>query len=125
MTLQAGFSTYTLTMWNTIDCVYLIRCNKCGKKYVGETGNKLVTRFYQHKYNIFDKQNVQASVVKHFIEQDWTEIRVTILENTSFWSQGQRRRAEGLWIARLDTRTPRGLNHGRRKQKECGWDRDL
>lgn len=30
--------------------IYIIVCSKCGKQYVGETGNTSATRIWQHKY---------------------------------------------------------------------------
>ncbi|KAF7643633.1 hypothetical protein LDENG_00236130 [Lucifuga dentata] len=38
------------------NCVYLITCTKCEAQYVGETGNTILQRFAQHKYNIFGKK---------------------------------------------------------------------
>lgn len=98
------------TRWNKKNCVYLMTCSECGKKYVGEKGNTLATRFYQHKYNILPEQNPQASVVKHFIEHKWTKIRITVLESDNSWTRGQRRRVERRWVGRLYTGVPRGLN---------------
>lgn len=33
---------------NSNNCVYVIRCSKCGKQYVGQTKNSIRTRLYQH-----------------------------------------------------------------------------
>lgn len=66
------FKINTITNWNKKNCVYLITCEKCNKKYVGETRNTLAERFYQHKYNISKEQNSQTTIVKHFIEQVMT-----------------------------------------------------
>lgn len=46
------FKINTTLMWNKKNCAHLMRCNECGKKYVGEMCNTLATRFYQHKHNI-------------------------------------------------------------------------
>lgn len=37
---------------NSIGCVYIIFCNLCNVFYVGETGNSLNSRFYNHIYSI-------------------------------------------------------------------------
>lgn len=98
------------TDWNKRNCIYLITCDKCNKKYVGETGNKLAERVYQHKYNISKKQNSQTTIVKHFIKHNQNSMKISILESDGSWSRGQRRRAEKLWINRLGTEAPAGLN---------------
>lgn len=96
------------TKWNKKNCVYLMMCGECGIKYIGETGNTMAERFYQHKYNILKEQ--KQTVVRHFIEHKWNNIRITILESDDRWSRAQRRRTETRWINCLDTRVPKGLN---------------
>ncbi|XP_062418036.1 uncharacterized protein LOC119194653 isoform X1 [Pungitius pungitius] len=92
------------------NCVYLITCTQCGLQYVGETGNSISTRFTQHKYNITKKKKTQTPLVTHFITHGWKAVSVCVIEWNPRWSAPQRRRAERVWIARLKTRHPTGLN---------------
>lgn len=92
------------------NCVYLITCKTCGRQYVGETGNTLLIRFTQHRYNILRRRKVQTHLVKHFLEHGWEAVSATVIQANPRWTAGQRKRAERVWIAKLDTRHPKGLN---------------
>ncbi|XP_045897466.1 uncharacterized protein LOC123964654 [Micropterus dolomieu] len=92
------------------NCVYLIRCRRCKIQYVGETGNTLLVRFTQHRYNIVRKKDTHIPLVKHFIEHGWPQLTALILQCNPRWSTAQRRREERLWIHRLGTLIPGGLN---------------
>lgn len=74
------FKIEALTKPSVKNCVYVIQCTTCKKRYVGETGNSIVTRFYQYKYNINKQRNRHVPVIKHFIHHGWSAIRTTILE---------------------------------------------
>ncbi|XP_061749458.1 uncharacterized protein LOC133548063 [Nerophis ophidion] len=95
---------------HTKNCVYVIRCQRCGDMYVGETGNTVARRFAQHKYNIVRQKNTNTHLVQHFVRHGWSSVRVTVIETNPKWSLAQRQRAELLWITRLGTRYPGGLN---------------
>lgn len=101
----------------THNCVYLIQCARCTKRYVGETGNNILTRFNQHKYNIKRYKNTHVWLNKHFIEHGWSAVRVIILEHNPHWSRAQRRTAERKWILRLGTIIPQGLNEKPKKKR--------
>lgn len=94
------------------NCVYLIMCQTCGLQYVGETGNSIATRMAQHKYNITNRKKVQTPLVAHFTVHGWKSLSTSILQCNPRWSAPLRRRAERLWINKLDTLHPKGLNEG-------------
>ena len=48
----------------TMNCIYLITCSSCGIQYVGQTKNKLLTRFNSHHYDI--SHNHDTTVARHF-----------------------------------------------------------
>ena len=48
----------------TSNCIYLITCSHCGIQYVGQTKNKLLTRFNSHHYDIV--HNSDTTVPRHF-----------------------------------------------------------
>lgn len=95
---------------HTKNCVYLITCTKCGIQYVGETGNTLLLRFTQHRYNILRHKQTHTPLVKHFSTHGWHSVQASVLESNSRWSGTERLTAERRWILRLDTIQPRGLN---------------
>lgn len=92
------------------NCVYLITCRNCGIQYVGETGNTLLVRFTQHRYNILHKKNTHTYLVNHFVAHGWESVGATAVQAYPRWTTEQRRRAEKIWIAKLDTTYPKGLN---------------
>lgn len=88
----------------------MIRCRQCNIQYVGETGNTLLTRFTQYRYNIGRKKKTHISLVKHFIEHGWSQLTALILQCDPYWSTAQRRPEERLCIHRLGTFIPGGLD---------------
>lgn len=96
------------TQTRSKNCAYLIFCQECGKQYVSETKNSLLTRFTQHSY-IFWKNNTHIFIVQHFILHHWSNLRATVLETILWWSMPQRRSAEKIWIQKLGTTHPGGL----------------
>ncbi|MGL5995246.1 MAG: GIY-YIG nuclease family protein [Pseudomonas proteolytica] len=92
------------------NCIYLIYCAKCSKQYVGQTKNALRIRIYQHTHNIKNKIEKRRHVVQHFLTHGLEAFRVTGLQSNPFWSLCDRLKFERLWIMRLDTKFPRGLN---------------
>ena len=104
------FKTQSNNTPHTKNCIYLIRCAQCSTQYVGETGNSLLTRFTQHRYNINRHKNTHTYLVKHFMEHGWPNLRATILEANPNWTLKQRRKTERNWITKLNTIFPYGLN---------------
>ena len=104
------FLTQNNTTVHHKNIIYLIRCSQCSKQYVGESGNSLLTRFTQHRYNINKQKNLHIPLVQHFVDHGWTNLRATILESNPAWSVQQRRRTERSWIQKLGTHLPNGLN---------------
>lgn len=109
-TTKEVFRTQTGVNATTKNCIYLIRCHQCSIQYVGESGNSLLTRFTQHRYNITRQKNLNNPLVKHFVEHTWSNLRATILEADPNWTVRLRRKTERTWIKKLGTHIPRGLN---------------
>ena len=104
------FPTFKYGNVHSKNCVYLIMCKQCDMQYVGETGNTLMTRFTQHRYNIHRKKNTHTLLVRHFLQHGWDSLKATVLQCNSRWSTAQRRKIERIWIHKLDTLHPMGLN---------------
>ena len=101
-------------VWKSIqleskNVVYFIDCKMCKKLYVGQTQHKLLDRLKQHLYhiNITTKMSV---LYDHFQPHGADNLRITGLESQPHWSAAQRIQAERLWIAKLNTGVPMGLN---------------
>lgn len=99
----------------TSSVVYLITCNACPARYVGETGNQLRTRLNNHRSDIRHHNDTQ--VAKHFngAGHSISDLRITILESGPFSDVASletiyRRNCESKWITRLKTTQPGGLN---------------
>ncbi len=88
--------------------VYCLECNKCGKKYVGETSTTFNTRFRNHDSTI--KHNRPGPVAAHFNRRDHqgTGYRVTVLDKE--WDKNKRLRLEEAWMHLLSTIQPYGMN---------------
>lgn len=95
---------------DTTNCVYLLQCYHCGHQYVGETGGSLHTRLTQHLYNVNNDLKPDTALVRHFRQVGTKHIRATILEHNRDWPTRTRKRREYIWISRLNSRTPKGLN---------------
>ena len=92
------------------NCVYLITCAQCGQQYVGETKNSIAVRFTQHRYNILRKKETHTPLVHHFLQHGWQSVQATVMQMSPNWTGSQRKRAERIWISKMDTIYPRGLN---------------
>lgn len=94
----------------TINCIYVIFCSKCGKQYVGETKNSLSTRMWQHKYNILHKKEAETPLVQHFLWHGWLAVRMAGIQSNPSWTEYERKKVERKWIFFLNTLHPFGLN---------------
>lgn len=94
----------------TKNCVYLIYCDGCSMKYVGETRNSLSTRMVQHRYNLRHGKENNTPLIRHFLLHGLDSLKVAGLQYSELWTDKDRKRAERHWIYRLDTREPWGLN---------------
>ena len=101
------------TSSNVSNVIYLIQCNICKKQYVGQTKNKILVRLNQHYSTI--RNNVETPVSKHFRSYHYKEpypIRIFILsiKNNVDNAQGLRNKWKRIWMARLNSYIPCGMN---------------
>jgi len=106
--------------------IYMIYCKVCNIQYIGETKQKLIRRFSNHKTNINGKKSGQI-VHKHFEESGHgvSNLRVIPIEiidkrnvNLQNLSEKQKDQAitkyrlnrEKFWISKMQTAYPFGLN---------------
>lgn len=92
------------------NCIYIIKCTKCGKTYVGEKGNGVNTRLNQHRYTIRKNQGQTSQLIKHFQAHGMESFTGQPLEHDPKWTLIQRRKREKYWIHRLNGYYPNGLN---------------
>lgn len=93
----------------TRNVVYGIKCKKCHKLYIGETKNPLVERLKQHIYHI-RKMDRSTALYSHFQHHTLESVQIFGLEHNLDWTRKQRQRAEWMWINKLNTYHPLGLN---------------
>ncbi|KAK9962712.1 hypothetical protein ABG768_008066 [Culter alburnus] len=95
---------------NRKNCVYLIRCSLCGKKYVGETKNSILTRMWGHRHGVRKGTSWKGHIVPHFKRYEIQNLKVCGLEHNPEWNKKDRLRTERFWIEWLGTWFPKGLN---------------
>ena len=112
-----SYSTRTHVSCRCTNLIYAIQCLKCGKIYVGQTKRRLTDRLMEHFRNI--RQNNDTHLVgRHFNSHNnngLNDISVCILDfihahPDSLTGSEYRDIKEKLWIYRLRSKTPIGLN---------------
>ena len=91
--------------------IYAAECLRHNLLYTGQTGGKLSTRFAGHRSDI-EHYPERCKLPKHFKDNgcDFSkDLRVTILEHVK-GDEGMRLQREAMWMSRLQTVTPHGLN---------------
>ena len=95
--------------------IYAARCKKCDLIYVGETGDKISSRFSKHRYDA-KKRPDNCELAKHFYENkdhDFEkDLEICILQQ-GFKSLEERRQTEDKFACRLGTLAPTGINESR------------
>lgn len=94
---------------DSLNFIYLIECQMCGKWYVGQTKNILLERLKQHIYHI-EHHTKRTELCTHFRLHGIENLIIGGLESGTGWTTSQRLAAERRWISRLSTCLPRGLN---------------
>ena len=99
----------------TENVVYLISCRKCGVQYVGETSQKMCSRFNNHRNRLKSMANLY--LYNHFNSDGHTEDDMCIMPIEKIDDFGSRsastsKRLEGedYWCRELCTYYPYGLN---------------
>ena len=92
------------------DLIYAARCKKHDLIYVGQTGEKLCTRFAKHRWDITDRP-ANNELADHFHKDHKLEdMEVTILQTGLSKSRMQREYFEDRWICKLQTLQDTGIN---------------
>jgi peptide-methionine (R)-S-oxide reductase len=112
------YPTRTDITCNSNNLIYCIKCRKCNILYVGQTKNSIKERFKSHFYSITHPHNLDTTVGRHFSHrshQGIEDTKILVLEfilappNTTA-AQRLRDEKEKMWIHRLSTIAPLGLN---------------
>ncbi len=94
---------------NTEGVIYLITCTKCNVQYVGQTGRRFVDRVKEHLYYIRKKKEATGT---HFSTDNHSnsDMKVQIIEKVMPNSINMRLERESMWINKLATKRPHGMN---------------
>ena len=106
---QRGVPIVQSLTLTTKNLVYCIRCLSCNILYVGETRNTLLERLKQHHYHTL-KGDIENILYGHFRGGNCRAWVATGLEGATLWSNAQRKHFERVWVAKLNTCHPMGLN---------------
>ena len=106
------YRTQTRISCTSSNLIYLIQCQLCNKQYIGQTRNKILTRLNQHYSTIRTAQETPVS--RHFRSHQCKEpypVRIYILSLIKADdAQELRNKWERIWMARLNTYVPYGMN---------------
>ena len=102
--------------------IYLIECNHCGKQYVGQTGQSLKNRIKKHLNAIKDRHR-PGTLQEHFRRREChytNNLSIQVLHvltphrnKTPESIENKLKSLELLWIDRLKSEYPQGLNWAR------------
>ena len=115
-TNKRTFSTKKKVTCCTYNLVYCMTCKLCGIQYVGETMNSIRDRFNAHNSTIRCRRD--ETVPRHFamhgntIKPDYSIhiLEIIALPNSCAKAKELRLRKEQMWITKLNTLVPSGLN---------------
>ena len=113
------FQTHGAGDCNTPRVIYLIQCKHCGRQYVGQTAQPFKSRIAKHLTAIRNRH--QPGVLhEHFRRGDCAgtnNVSVQLLDtiipangDTAEHTEQQLKRLESLWMERLKSEYPQGLN---------------
>lgn len=93
---------------DSANTIYLLTCSTCSLRYVGETSRPLRMRFDEHLRNISNSSD--TSVARHFYLHSCNPENLQVFGIEMCPNPARRRSKEKMWIKRLHTNHPLGLN---------------
>ena len=78
---------------------------------MGETGQAIRDRLTLHNSNIHTKKHTAIAMHFNSTKHKQTDLTITPIDCTPTNSQTQRKKLEKLWIKKLKTQYPYGLNN--------------
>ena len=94
------------TSCKTTNVVYLITCTKCGKQYVGETGDHVNQRMNGHRDDWKHKRFERSPVAEHFCSPEHDFLKhaaLCCLDHNPQWTDRTRKVGESYWTRLLNT----------------------
>ena len=108
------------TSCRTTNVVYLITCTKCGKQYIGETGDHVNQRMNGHRDEWKHKRVKRSPVAEHFCSPGHDFLNhatLCCLEHNPEWTDRTRKARESYCIQCLNTLRPYWINKGDQKKE--------
>ena len=90
--------------------IYLTSCSKCKKQYVGQTSIRLQDRFREHLLDIKNNKDTVSGANYNLPGHSMANISVLIIEKVIPNIPHMPLEREKIWIQRLNTLIPHGLN---------------
>ncbi len=106
-----GYSTAKNTNCKSKGVIYALVCTcKSRNTYVGQTVRPLLERLAGHRRDFTGGKNMP--IYRHLRKKghDFESMKVTVLEKLTKPDQDSLLREEEVWIRRLNSRLPKGLN---------------
>jgi hypothetical protein len=94
---------------STKGVIYLTTCSKWLKQYVGQTGRRLIDRVREY-LNCICLQKEVTGIHYNSVGHTHNNFQVQIIEKVSPNTPNYRLERKELWIKKLSTKTPNGLN---------------
>ena len=93
----------------TTNCIYAITCTDCSQVYIGQTGRSIAERLAGHRTDI-KYQHMNIETAAHFTTSKHKNYTITILDHNEKWTTQERQYNEDLYMCRLQTLHPGGMN---------------
>ena len=89
---------------NTYNCIYMIQCQKCGEKYIGQTGRIIKFRIAEHRSYI-SNQVIARATGAHFNlpGHSLADLRYTVIEQVKYNNEAYRKERETYHINKFNT----------------------
>ena len=102
-------------MSNEFNCktkgvVYMTECQKCGIPYVGQTARTFGTRVKEHVNDIKNKRDTANGAHYNSKGHSLSDFRAMVIEKVIPNDVAWLLEREEMWIQRLETKKPHGLN---------------
>ena len=95
---------------NTTGVIYMTECHKCGLQYIGQTFRRFGTRMREHRNDIINGKDTANGEHYNSKGHKLSDLRIMVIERVVPNEGAFLLEREEMWIKRLETKRPHGLN---------------